>query len=310
MVFVGACGPAVASAPRQESERLTAVRTFADNVLAKGIDRWSGKQTPLLADGIYVDTGLPLEYVYNGEPGVLGKGGPPARWIIHNLASQQNLFRVLSGLTNLTGADQYEAAARQAWQYHFASLASPCGLLRWGGHQLIDLRTLQPIGHSWRTNAHYHELKDVFPYYELMWKVDREATAKFIRAFWNAHVLDWRKLEFNRHGAYGKKMGQLWKSEFDQPPPFFEGDGLTFLNTGSDLIYAGAMLCLLNQEDGARQWARLLAEQYVRARHPATGLGAYQFSKPTRRTNPPETGPLTGLLTYSSYGDRAENQFG
>jgi pectate lyase len=35
----------------------------------------------------------------------------------------------------------------------------------------------------------------------------------------------------------------------------------------------------------------------------------FQYSKPIRRMQPPD-GPLTGTLTYSSYGDRAENQFG
>lgn len=57
-------------------------------------------------------------------------------------------------------------------------------------------------------------------------------------------------------------------------------------------------------------WGERLYYQYVRARHPETGLGVYQYSKPVREEDPPETGPLTESLTYSSYGDRAENQFG
>jgi len=293
----------------KESERLKAVQTFADNVLEKGLDRWSGHNTPLLADGINVDTGEPIEYVYDGKPGVRGEGGAANHWIIHNLASQQNLFRTLVGLTNLTGKDKYRIAAEKSIRFHFDSLRSESGLLRWGGHQLIDLRTFKPIGHAWRTNSHSHELKDVFPFYELMWDVDNEATARFIRAFWTAHVLNWETLEFNRHGGFGKKESKLWGNEFKQQEPFFEADGLTFLNTGSDLIYAGGMLFILNGEEGSLRWSKLLAEQYVRARHPATGLGAYQFSKPTRHVQPPD-GPLTGLLTFSSYGDRAENQFG
>jgi pectate lyase len=293
----------------RDTERLVAVKTFADNVLEKGIDRWSGKNTPLLADGINVETGEPLEYFYDGRTGVKGEGGEAKSWVMHNLAGQQNLFRVLVGLTNLTGNQKYKAAAEKAIRYHFDSLKSECGLLRWGGHQIIDLNTLQPVGHAWRTNVHQHELKDVFPFYDLMWEVDQTATANFIRSFWNAHVLDWSRLEFNRHGSFGKKMGQLWESEYQQPEPFFEGDGLTFLNTGSDLIYSGAVLYQLNNEKDALRWSKLLAGQYVRARHPETGLGVYQFSKPRRRATPPD-GPLTGTLTWSNYGDRAENQFG
>src|SRR5699024_7689613 len=84
----------------------------------------------------------------------------------------------------------------------------------------------------------------------------------------------------------------------------------SFLNTGSDLIYSAAQLYLLDNDESALHWSKLLAGQYVKARHPETQLGAYQFSKPLRRKEPPEEGPLTGELTFSSYGDRAENQFG
>jgi pectate lyase len=293
----------------KESQRLIAVRIFADNVLEKGIDRWSGKNTPLLVNGINVDTNEPLEYVYDGSIGVLGEGGPSNKWIMHNLASQQNLFRTFVALSNLTGDPKYREAAENSIRFHFDSLRDDSGLFHWGGHEFIDLRTLKPIGHAWRQNLHSHELKDVYPYYDLMWQVDQKKTAEFIRAFWNAHVLDWSRLEFNRHGAYNKKMGQLWNNEYHQPEPFFEGDGLTFLNTGSDLIYAGSILYSLNGEEGALTWSKRLDEQYVRARHPKTGLGAYQFSKPTRHKKPPD-GPLTGVLTFSDYGDRAENQFG
>jgi hypothetical protein len=79
-----------------ESQRLNAVKIFAENVFASGSDRWSGQATPLLADGINILTGEPVEWIYEGE-----------HYIIHNLASQQNLFRTLTGLSNITGDEQY-----------------------------------------------------------------------------------------------------------------------------------------------------------------------------------------------------------
>ncbi len=285
-----------AAAGEPPETALDAVRSFADTVLEKGQDRWSGEETPLLPDGVNVDTGEPVEWIYDGD-----------HFIVHNLASQQNLFRTLVGLTNLTGEERYRAAAEEAIRYHFNELRSECGLLRWGGHQIIDLATLEPVGHF---DADCHEFKNSFPFYELMAEVDREATVEFLRAFWNAHIMDWRRLDMNRHGPYGRGMGDLWDNEFEQPEPFFEGRGLTFINCGSDLIYAGGMLHVINDEDGALTWGKRLAEQYVRARHPDTGLGVYQYSKPEQREEPPETGPLEGRLTWSSYGDRAMNQFG
>ncbi len=282
------------AAPATDSTRLATVRAFADHVLEKGRDRWSGKKTPLLADGINVDTGEPVVWRYRNR-----------EYIIHNLASQQNLFRVLTALTELTGEERYKNAALSAVRYHFDRLAASCGLLRWGGHQFIDLRTLQPVGGF---DANCHEFKNSFPYYDLMREAKPEATARFLRAFWNAHILDWRTLDMNRHGAYGRRLGKLWDSDFGNPEPFFEGRGLTFINCGTDLIYAGATLFRFTGEEGALHWAERLAHQYVRARHPETGLGVYQYSKPRREQSPPS--PMTTMRhTWSRYGDRAENQF-
>ena len=286
--------PGIQTRTSADDARLQAVRTFADNVLAKGRDRFSGQNTPLFVDGIQVDTAEPVQWVFEDE-----------RSTISNLASHQNLFRTFDVLTRFTGEPGYRQAAEEAFRYHFEHLASDCGLLRWGGHQFVDLATLQPAG---RFDANCHEFKFSFPYYELMWEVNPEAAAKFIRAFWNAHVLNWGNLDMNRHGAYGSPMGELWDSTYENPEPFFGGKGLTFLNCGTDLIYAGAMLYKLAGEEGAFEWAERLARQYVRARHPETGLGVYQYSKPIREQQPPEV--LTEYKhTYSSYGDRAENQF-
>jgi pectate lyase len=295
LVFIFVIGPAGRASPYLE-----AVQRFSDQVRERGLDRWSGHGTPLLADGVNVDTGEPVEWVFREADGTT------SRWIVHNLASQQNLFRVLVGLTNLTGEARHRRIAEDAIRFHFERLRSECGLLRWGGHQFINLRTLRPVGHF---DADCHEMKEQFPFYDLMWQVDAEATARHIRAFWNAHVLDWRILDMTRHGQYGLKLGQLWESDFAPTEPFFEGDGLTFWLAGADLVHAGATLHRLSHEPGALQWSLRLANQYVRARHPVTLLGASQYSKPRRRKAPPE-GPLIGRLTWSDYGDRAENQFG
>jgi len=284
----------------KQINRFNAVKTFADNVLEKGIDRWSGKNTPLFADGLNISTNEPLEY---------SEADPGGKYITSNLASQQNLFRTFVGLSNLTGDPKYREAAEKSIRYHFDNLCDRNGLLHWGGSEFIDLHTLQPIGREQGQNPHSHELNSVFPYYDLMWEVDKEKTARFIRAFWNSQILDWSKLDFDHRGEYNKKMGQLWNSEYHQPEPFFEGDGITYISSGSDLIYAASILSSLSGEDSALIWAKRMAEQYVRARHPKTDLGACQFSKPIRHKQLP-VGPLTGKFTFPEYGDRAENQFG
>ena len=274
---------------RSGAERMQVVRAFADNVLEKGRDRWSGKDTPLLADGVNVQTGEPVEWLVEDE-----------RWIVSNLASQQNLFRTLTGLGRLTGEPKYRAAAEAATRYHLDNLRRDCGLLAWGGHRFIELRTLAVVGEQ-----NKHEFKCSYPYYDLLWELDRNAAERFIKAFWNAHVLDWYTLDMNRHGSYNLAMGKLWDSDFEQQPSFFEGNGLTFINCGSDLIYAAGMLHTYTGDEGALTWSRRLAEQYVRARDPNTGLGAYQFSQVKAKRK-----PGADRSTRSAYGDRAKRQFG
>ncbi len=281
----------------QDRERLEHVREFADRVLEAGADRWSGQNTPLLADGIHVETGEPAEWREDGVES-----------IIHNLSYQQNLFRVFAGLTNLTGEERYKTAAKEATQYHFDHLISDCGKFHWGGHKFVDLRTLEPRNKAGSS----HELKTHFPFYELMWEVDQEATAQYIRAVWDGHVRDWRDLTMNRHASYESgppPTSSIWENQFDDPEPFFEAPALSFLNAGADLIFSAGMLYGLGGEQGAIDWALRMADMYTKARHPETGMGTYQYTKPSRRNEPPD-GPLTGTLTYSSYGDRTENQFG
>ena len=89
------------------------------------------------------------------------------------------------------------------------------------------------------------------------------------------------------------------------PPIFRPSTGLSFLNTGNDLIYAAGLLYRYRGEAGALRWAKHLARQYVRARHPQTGLGAYQFTQPRQTA---ETADDT--KTTSNFGDRAKRQFG
>lgn len=300
----------IADAPgrtERDRERLSIVESFADRVLETGRDRWSGEGTPLLADGVHVDTHEPVVWEYEGDT-----------FVISNLASQQNLFRTLDGLSELTGDDRYATAARDAVEYHFNHLVDERGLLRWGGHQFVDLATLEPVGEF---DADVHEFKCHFPYYDMLWDVDPDATRRFIRAVWEAHVLDWSRLDMNRHGKYrgdadasdreagedGPEAGAPWDRAFADPDPFFTGEGLSFINIGSDLIHAAGALHTLEEEPAAWEWGERLAGMYVKARHPKTGLGAYQYTKPRRRDKPPKEGPLP---TTSNYGDRAENQFG
>lgn len=281
----------------QSSERLQVLIDYADHVLDTGKDQWSGQDTPLFADGVNALNGEPAVWLFNGN-----------EYKISNMASQQNLFRFFTGLSNIAEDDTYVDAAKASIQFHYDHLLTSSGLIQWGGHQFIDLNNIQPANGSNGFDSNSHEFKNHFPFYELMWEVDEDKTAQFLRALWAAHITDWGNLNMNRHGSWNASLGDLWDNTFNHPEPFFEDTGLTFINAGSDLIYAANTLYMLHGEEGAKTWATHLNNLYINARHPDTGLGVYQYSKPLRREDPPSEGPLTD--TNSRFGDRAENQFG
>ena len=290
----------------QDAARLQLVKDYADTVLKDAADRYHpGNPSPLLAGGINVYTKEQLKWIF--PESVDFPNGRVAVW--SDFAVQQNLMRVLSALTNLTGDPKYKDSAKAQYAYYFAHLQDKSGLLQWGGHRFVDLLTLSGVGMRDGPPDSPHELKNAYPYYELMYEVNPAATAKFITAFWNAHVFNWRTLEVSRHGQYGHEPGPRWGNTFDNPAPFFETLGLSFLDAGNDLIYSGAMLYKLTGDKGALLWTRRLADQYVKARDPRTGLGAYQFTQP-RQQHPPPTDQTRNDYTFSEYGDRAKRQFG
>ena len=255
----------------QENPYLEAVREFADNVLKYGRDTYGPKHTPLFVDGLNVNTHEPVTWIEpNGD-----------RWVFSNPSSQQTFFRTLEGLTTLTGDPKYKQAAMEAIEHVFDHLQTSNGLLPWGGHQLYDATADMTRGNS------VHELKGIYPYYELMWKVSPQATEYFIEAFWSGHVLDWSNLNMNRH-CYELRtpFEEPWKYEYKGGPIFLEGEELSFFNTASDLIYAAVELTRLSENKDPLVWARRLAKRYVDVRDPKTGISYGMYTLPEEQKVP------------------------
>jgi len=282
-----------AYARENNQKHLDAVKQFADRVLEVGRDTYGPKHTPLFADGVNVDTLEPVVWRFEGN-----------EWIISNFANQQHLMRVLVGLSELTEEPKYQQAAEDATRHMFEHHQDSSGLLYWGGHRFIDLKTNT---YASGFDSISHELKSTHPYYELMWEVNPSGTERLLKAVWNAHVLDWSRLDMNRHGKWGLSMGRLWDNSFADPEPFFVGSGLTFINCGSDLILAAVSLHEHSNDEQALTWAKRLAHQYVKARHPQTQLGVYQYSQAEQKKTPT---PADDADTSSGFGDRAKRQLG
>jgi pectate lyase len=283
-----AAAPAALAQTRAGTSYLPAVREFAANVLRYGHDTYGPKHTPLFVDGVDVETHEPVKW----------KARDGREWALSNLGNQQILFRTLSGLSALAGEPQWRTAAEEATRYGLRNLLVD-GLLAWGGHTAYDASTDTIFRAEDKGVA--HELKEHFPYYQLMWEVDRAATVTLIETLWNSHILDWATLDFNRHGS-ARPRGPLWKSEYKGGPVFFWGKGLTFLNAASDLIYAAAMLSRFTSDAAPLTWAKRLAHRYVETRNPKTGIGGYQFSQMASAWCD-DKGDIRGDRAIYQYGD-------
>jgi pectate lyase len=285
-------------APRSEIAHryLNAVITFADNVLKHGRDTYGPKQTPLLVDGINVDTLEPPVWRYKEQ-----------EWVMSNLASQQNLLRTLVGLSEVTGDTKYRQVAVNAVSYMFDNLQYANGLLPWGGHAFYDALGEKVVGEGPR-----HELELHYPFYELLWQVNPEVTKRFIEASWSAHVMEWERLDINRHGAFEERLhGDPWDNEYRGGEVPFTGKGLSFIMAGTDLVRAAVWLSHLSGDEKPLIWAKRLAKRYVEARHPETGLGPANFTvvESHRMENqfPQFGGRFTEATVTDIYGDRYRN---
>ena len=255
--------------PNDSSKYLDAVRVFADNVLEYGRDTYGPKHTPLFVDGLNIHTHEPVKWM-------TPKG---KKLILSNSANQQNLFRTLDGLTKLTGDPKYRQAAIEAIEYALENLRSPSGLLYWGVGTAYDA---QADGFDESYAAPAHSLKWHYPYYELIWQVNPEATKTFIEAFWLAHILDWSNLDMNRIGYFDSRLEEPWQHEYKGGPVFFEskaGSAVSFMSTGSDLFYAAGWLSRLSGKKEPLIWSKRLAQRYVETRVPNVGIAGYVYTR-------------------------------
>jgi hypothetical protein len=288
----------------EDYERLHAVISHVDNVLHYG--RQFNESTKLLPDAINTLTGEPAMWEFPNRAKV-----PYA-----DLANQQNFFRTLVALSQVTGSDKYINEAKASLGEFMLNYQSVNGLMYWGGHRAINLETLEV--QSTESENGPHELKNMLPFYELMLEVNEEATLKFMRQLWTAHF-DWSTADLNRHGSYSTAFDtNVFGQELIDDIIKFDQDGLPiipddspgklpFVNAATDLAYAAFTLSDYTGDPAPRAWAEYLMKQYNLASNPETGMTVYQFKSTLVSKSPAECAVPT--YTNSGCGDRVARQF-
>ena len=298
---------------RRDNERLEIVKTVLDNTLKYGTDPYRG--TPLIADGLDAYTLTPAIWHYSED----------TEYAMSNLANQANLMMALDAMTNLTGDSKYSDTVREIYEYMWKYCTCELnGLLYWGGHTTIDLKTGKPGGGENNGAVTTHEFKNHMPYFEPFFEIDENRAADLLKRVWAAHIGDWKTLAFNRHGYYydpfnvdttwnntgaydESTLGEMLPSTGDMP----------FRNAANDLIYSAYTLYEQTGDENGLLWASRLLDRYNSLTDPETKLGVYQFLEPMQRRDPVnDFGPLWNKIypkpsgcDASSYGDRAKNQF-
>ncbi len=264
-----------ADVAQQDEARMNAVIHFAETVLKYGRDTYGEKHTPLFTDTLDVDTMKAPEkmYIYR-----LNKPGPRQYqpWqplISSNLAYQGNLMRVLAGLSNLTGNPKYKEAYKDSIAYYFKHYQTKSGMLHMGHHRFIDLKADNYDGDDWPPGSRGHEMKGDFPYYDLFWETDPQATRKMLAGHWNSHIKNWDNMDFTRHGYYHKKLDEgVWNRQMGEPVKGLMKGDLTFFGSGCDILWAGGKLSQLNGDDRPLNWTKRLFARYIDNVHPKTGI--------------------------------------
>jgi hypothetical protein len=204
--------PLAAAKPR--SAYFERVRTFADTLLACGLDRQGALETPAWAGVIDTrDWSAPRKGVA-APPGIRESdralGGA-------NLYHDAVTLRVFHALSAVSGDPRYARAARDymAW-FLRACRSRETGLLAWGEHLYYDFFT-DAVARERR----HHELLEWTPPWDLLWEVDREAVAAAIAGLRFHHYEDRPGALFNRHASWEK-------AEFQKPggQPWIKHSGL------------------------------------------------------------------------------------
>jgi hypothetical protein len=285
-------------------KRLNAVINHVENILKYG--RRYNTETQLLPDAINTLTGEPAKWVFPNRAEV-----PYA-----DLANQQNFFRTLVALSKVTSDPKYKGQAVATLEEFMDNYQDPNGLFYWGGHRVINLDTLAVQSTEGPDGP--HELKNMMPYYELMYEVDPDATLRFMRQLWTAHY-EWATSDLNRHGSYsttydpnvfGLKIPADIIKIGDNGRPIIPDDSpgkLPFVNSATDLSYAALTLSEYTYDPVPTEWAKYLMKQYNLASDPVTGMTVYQFKSTLVTKSPQEC--ANPEYTNSGCGDRAKRQF-
>ena len=256
----------------------------------------------------YLDT--VLEYakdVYNGSPRLadgINRDGEAIKWRTQNrdeiptsdLGNEWELLRTMIAYSDTLGDPFYKERAYEIYRYTLEHDVSDNGLIYWGSHRAVDLRTGEATPNDVVLGiGRYHEIEEKDMYFTPFYEIDPEMTAQLVRNIWMGHILEeqdanknplgWKTLNFNRHANYTKEIDEsLQKMTWDNvdaynedyylDDPFYrvKAGGSPFFLAASEYISAAVELYERQNDEKALLWAKRLAYRFANLADKKTGV--------------------------------------
>lgn len=167
-----------------------------------------------------------------------------------NFAYDQELFRAMQRLSEMTNDSQYRDFAQASIAASMEHKNEEKGLFWWGRTQYYDIFADEKVAPH-RAPDRSHGLLGL-PAWKLLWDTDSNATRRQIEAMWEWHVVD---KDMGRHNRYDTGTS-----------------GRAFAEFGATLISSFAFLYSQTENPEHLEWARTVADFHWNYRDEQTNL--------------------------------------
>jgi len=192
---------------------LDLVRRYADTMIKHGRDRYGRVHSPLFASALDRKTPTPPT---NPPPAPEGIREGDRTLSGGNPMHDENFYRVLYTLSEVTGDRRYAKAADDALRFFFTHCQSEAtGLLAWGEHLGWDFQTEGVLAERDK-----HEFYRPWALWDKSWTLAPEACRCFAGGLWENQISDHATGNFSRHASF-VRHGPERDNEFPRHAGFY-----------------------------------------------------------------------------------------
>tara|TARA_Y100001934_G_scaffold154556_1_gene185189 strand:+ start:224 stop:1687 length:1464 start_codon:yes stop_codon:yes gene_type:complete len=190
-----------------DDNHLALVRRYADALIENGTDTYGEEHSGMLLSMMNRDTLRPFDKMPKGPSGVRNADRVTPHGSNVNL--DQNLYRVLYLLSEITGDAKYRDAADAALTKFLKATPSPkTKLFAWGEHLCWDLKK---DGWASNDNRSTHEPKRPTILFEKLHALNPKAMIGYCDGLWEHQIQDHKTGNFSRHADYTRHApGKDW----------------------------------------------------------------------------------------------------